>query len=661
MVAAVLLITDFPITRAQRRSNCAREGVAVLKRFMSIVCLILPAGLSWNLPASISRAGGFVRPTVEANTRTYYVDADAGQDSNDGQAQDRAWLSLERVNAAELKPGDTVRFRAGCVWRGSLIPVSGEEGLPITYTSFGDGPKPRILGSRPRGKAEDWVRVGEHVWATVPLEYRPGELLLDLQGKQWGHHQEGGARVKLTHVDDEAGTFVRVTSETTGTSAHHLQLWGPSLAIAKGDCLLLTFRARSSKPFHLPRCEVLRGNSPWTQFAVSNVDDRQIGSSWDTYQVVMDAADATDAGRLHISLGGILPDNAVLDLKCESIRKATRSISDPLSCDVGNIIFDDGAVCGWKKWSLDELSKPYEYYYDRASQRVFLYLDSPPASRHSRIELALARHIVNQGGKHHVTYANLALMYGAAHGFGGGDTHHLVIRDCDLGYIGGAHQLTTDDGHPVRFGNAIEFWGAAHDHLVEGCRIWEVYDAALTNQGRGPDSQQINITYQNNVIWNSEYSFEYWNGPESAVTKNIRFLHNTCVGAGRGWAHAQRPDPNGSHLMFYSNTAATSGIAIKYNIFFDHTDWGCRYSSGWDVLPEMDYNLWFSETGTMAYWFRDKIVGFDEYCQKTGLDHHSQFADPQFIDAARNDFRLSPDSPARSVQSESGPAGANVR
>ncbi len=213
----------------------------------------------------------------------------------------------------------------------------------------------------------------------------------------------------------------------------------------------------------------------------------------------------------------------------------------------------------------------------------------------------------------------------------------------------------------MRFGNAIEFWGAAHDNLVEGCRIWEVYDAALTNQGHGPDSKQINITYRNNVICNSEYSFEYWNNPETAVTQNIRFLNNTCVRAGRGWAHAQRPDPNGSHLMFYTNTAATSGIEVKYNIFYDHTDWGSRYSSGWQVLPDMDYNLWFSETGVMAYWFRKKIAGFDEYRQTTGLDAHSQFADPQFVDAARGDYRLRPDSPARTLRPDGGPVGADTR
>jgi hypothetical protein len=85
-------------------------------------------------------------------------------------------------------------------------------------------------------------------------------------------------------------------------------------------------------------------------------------------------------------------------------------------------------VCGWKKWKQAELLNPYDYYYDRSSKRVFLHCAANPATRHASIELALGRHVVNQTGKHHVVYDGLAIMYGAAHGFGGGNTHHLVIR-----------------------------------------------------------------------------------------------------------------------------------------------------------------------------------------------------------------------------------------
>lgn len=592
--------------------------------------------------------------------RTFYVDSETGRDSDDGQSPDHAWRSLERVNAAELKPGDTIRFKCGGTWRGSLVPASGHEGAPVTYTAFEQGPKPLILGSLPRNRPVDWVQVHENIWATLPREYQLGDRLLDLRGSKWTRHQEAGARVELSQVDDAAGAILHVVCTDSGSASNHVQLWGPNFAVEKGAGLLFTFRARSSQPFRLSGVGILQGGSPWTRLAKSGPTDRPVGADWETYQVALEVAQSSETGRLHIGLGGLLPAGAVFDFQPQSLDAATPSIADPLDVDVGNIVFDGGAVCGWKKWSMDDLSKPYEYYYQASSQRVYLYSAAAPPSRHRSIELALARHVVNQGGKHHVVYDGLAVMYGAAHGFGGGNTHHLVIRNCDLGYIGGAHQFTTPDGKPVRFGNAIEFWGAAHDNLVEGCRIWEVYDAALTNQGRGPDSKQINLTYRNNLIRNAEYSFEYWNNPETAVTHNIRFVNNTCINAGGGWAHAQRPDRNGSHLMFYTNTAATSGIEVKYNIFYDATDWGSRYSSGWRVLPEMDFNLWFTQTGVMAYWFRQKIAGFDQYRQTTGLDGHSRFANPEFINAAGTDYRLGPSSPARKLRADGGPVGAEM-
>ena len=103
---------------------------------------------------------------------------------------------------AELKPGDTVRFKCGGLWRGSLKPASGDEQAPVTYTSYGEGPKPLILGSRPRNRPEDWVQVEDDIWATLPMEYRQGEQLLDLRRSTWRHHQEAGAKVTLTHERD---------------------------------------------------------------------------------------------------------------------------------------------------------------------------------------------------------------------------------------------------------------------------------------------------------------------------------------------------------------------------------------------------------------------------------------------------------------------------
>ena len=72
----------------------------------------------------------------------------------------------------------------------------------------------------------------------------------------------------------------------------------------------------------------------------------------------------------------------------------------------------------------------------------------------------------------------------------------------------------------------------------------------------------------------------------------------------------------------------------------------------------MDYNLWFTEEGVMVNWFGRKIVGFKDYRETTGLDAHSRFADPKFVDAPVGDYRLGPDSPAREIRPDGGPIGA---
>ncbi|MFO0928850.1 MAG: hypothetical protein U0736_17825 [Gemmataceae bacterium] len=57
----------------------------------------------------------------------------------------------------------------------------------------------------------------------------------------------------------------------------------------------------------------------------------------------------------------------------------------------------------------------------------------------------------------------------------------------------------------------------------------------------------MNITYRNNFIRDCEYSFEYWNNPESAVTRSVQFENNTCVrahGRGRARALCERQPPD---------------------------------------------------------------------------------------------------------------------
>jgi hypothetical protein len=594
----------------------------------------------------------------------FHVDASHGQDNADGLTPATAWRSLARVNRAELIPGDAVRFRRGGLWRGTLRPRSGSPERRITYGAYGEGELPILQGSSARDAAGDWEEVSAGIWATRKPTYTLGRSLLDLRRSEWTHHQENGAAVTVERAGDETQVRYRLTCSASGTASNHLQFWGPTLDAELPPLVLLRLRLRCSQPFRPAGLQIMRRQAPWSGYRAAAADFCEVGDAWQTVDVILRGSTAGDLASPNLFLGGRLPAGAVFEIEPIGVWAATADREDDLTVDVGNLIFDHGAACGVKKWRSEDLKAPGDYLYLGRSQQVFLRADGNPTTRHRSIELALNQHIVSQGGVHDVTYEDLALRYGAAHGIGGGGTARVTVRDCAISYIGGAHQMTRPDGTPVRFGNGIEFWNGGADHLVEGCRLWEIYDAALTNQGSGEDSRQVNLVYRNNVIWNAEYSFEYWNRPATAVTDNILFENNTCVDAGRGWAHGQRPDPNGAHLMFYQNTAKTSAFVVRNNIFCNSTEVCLRLDSDWRAGLTVDHNLWYQDSQPLVRFLVKQYYKADDlerYRQEVGFDAHSAVGAPRFVDSAARDYRLAEDSAGRTLAHDGGLVGARQR
>ncbi|MBI5394279.1 MAG: right-handed parallel beta-helix repeat-containing protein [Verrucomicrobia bacterium] len=616
------------------------------------------------------------------NPRTFHVSAASGDDSNSGLSPRAPWRSLDKVNAAELRPGDKVLFKRGDIWRGQLVPQSGKLGVPITYAAYGKGDRPLLLGSVRCDKPGDWRHEGGNIWATAKPVFTELETRNDLAALRWSVHAESGAKVRAT--TSEVGADVRRRSDqsanptrlltsaptpmtqiecaASGTAGNHIQVYAGGFSIKEGDYYAFSFRARCTKPFVLRNVSLMNQSPPWKSYGRGSAVEFNVGADWTRCAVRFKATKTADDGRITVYLGGALPAGATFCFQPVSWKRLRCNEADLLSVDVGNIIFDHGKAVGVKKWKAADLKQPGDYWYDGANWQVKLYSEKNPAESHKSIELALRRHIISQGGVGHVVYENLAVSCGAAHGFGGGSTRGIVIRNCDISWIGGGHQFTHPGGRPVRFGNGIEFWSSARDCLVEGCRLWEIYDAALTNQGSGTN-QQVNITYRDNVIWNSEYSFEYWNRGSASVTRNIRFDHNTCVNAGFGWGHAQRPDRNGRHLMFYHNPAQTSEFHVRDNIFCNATESALRMWNDWTAGLTMDRNCWFQRGDVLMLLLKSPFAPgqFAEFQTQSKLDAHSLVADPKFINADKLDFRLAPDSPARKLAAGGGPVGSRKR
>lgn len=577
---------------------------------------------------------------------TFFVDSASGQDESAGTSPETAWRTLDKVNQASLIPGDKVLFKRGGLWRGQLVPRSGAPGKPVTYSAYGEGEKPVIQGSIDRSRTGDWVQVKPGIWATLPVKPVQKEVILSAEGAEWSSSFQGPAKGSVARVEENGESFVRVTCKAAGTGAHEIQLWGPKLTKATAPCLMLRLRARCSVPFRFGAIQVTLPRPPWTNAARGNaLAPTAIGKEWQEFDVLLTRIPETsiEESNLHLSLGALLAAGAVFDFECQEVRRAELPGIEPVSRDAGIFIVDHGRLWGIKKWSLEDLQKPLDYWYDAHGQRVFVACEQNPAQRFKSIELALTTHIVNQGGKADLVYDGLAVRYGGAHGFGGGSTKRITIRNCDVYWIGGGLQFFKPDGKPVRFGNGIEFWGAAEDHLVEKNRLWEIYDAALTNQGRGKDSIQRNIVYRDNVIWNAEYSFEYWNGPKEAITENILFENNTCVDAGTCWSHAQRPNPNGAHLMFYSNPAPTANFVVRNNVFVQSTEVCVRFLGERSAGMSLSGNLYWQEPGKPVIRVDQTsypAAEFAAYQSTLKQDTGSLVAEPQFMDAAHRDYRL---------------------
>ncbi|MBO4475304.1 MAG: hypothetical protein J5737_01085 [Bacteroidales bacterium] len=116
-------------------------------------------GAANSMKAKVLESPNTVNPgTVAGNC--YFVSND-GDDGNDGLSEATPIKTISKVNSLALKPGDAVLFRRGDTWRRNPARIDWEYMIPtkpgVTYSSYGSGEKPRILGS-------PWNAAEEGVW-----------------------------------------------------------------------------------------------------------------------------------------------------------------------------------------------------------------------------------------------------------------------------------------------------------------------------------------------------------------------------------------------------------------------------------------------------------------------------------------------------------------
>ena len=266
---------------------------------------------------------------------------------------------------------------------------------------------------------------------------------------------------------------------------------------------------------------------------------------------------------------------------------------------IGLVVFNHGELVGkMTRKGLLALTGNGDFYYNAAMGTLYLYCDKGnPGKVYNDIEVCLNKAAFDVNRVSGVTIDNFKVKYFGRLGIDLAAADNSVVRNCEVGFIGGASQNST-----TRLGNAIQMWQGCDGHLVENCWMYQIYDTGLTFQGDSinpttrakqgsHDEDYKNITYRNNLIEYCVLSIELWHGNHNsgdnkswrytdAVLQNIHIENNVSRMAGYGWSSfpGQRPDHHGEHIIMYARAFPYADkVYIEDNIFDLCDAWICRW------------------------------------------------------------------------------------
>jgi len=115
-----------------------------LSAFLTKITRIRPDARTVALVLSL-----IVFPISGTMAATYYVDSVAGLDTNNGTSTSTPWKTLTKVNGITFLPGDSVLFKRGSSWTGTLVPLgTGNATAPLVFDAYGTGTAlPLIIGT----------------------------------------------------------------------------------------------------------------------------------------------------------------------------------------------------------------------------------------------------------------------------------------------------------------------------------------------------------------------------------------------------------------------------------------------------------------------------------------------------------------------------------
>ena len=212
-----------------------------------------------------------------------------------------------------------------------------------------------------------------------------------------------------------------------------------------------------------------------------------------------------------------------------------------------------------------------------------------------------------------------AFSLGWVWGYGKSQAHHNDVGFNHAHHIG--QHVLSDMG-------CIYTLGISPGTTIHDNRFHDVISYDYGGWGLYTDEGSTHVTMQNNLVYRcSRGGFHQHYGKENRIENNIFAF---------GGQHQIQRTRTEEHVSFF----------FERNIVFWDND-SPLFGSNWrDNNFRLDNNLYWHDGKPVVF---PGNLTFEQWQSQRGQDQHSIIADPDFVDAAKDDFRLKPGSPALKI------------
>lgn len=232
------------------------------------------------------------------------------------------------------------------------------------------------------------------------------------------------------------------------------------------------------------------------------------------------------------------PENYALSDKWENHKSNIWKIpfDYPEAC---GLVINHSALVGIKKTNIYSLSHNGDYYHDFTNGIFYMYCnEGNPKNVYKDIEIMPSFNLIDAVyGNYNIVIDNLCLKYSSGFAIHTIDASNFTVTNCEIGFLGGKWTASSDKS--LRYGNAIEFWEGGRNITVKNNWFYQVFDSALT-----------------------------WQGKTGSVYENIKFCENLF-------------EYNNADIEFFETDATLTNFSINDNIMrFTSMGWGTRREDG---------------------------------------------------------------------------------